>query len=129
MSNETIDPPRMKLTLHRFTVAELQAVICYSVSRIEAGNLASTVFHDWLTDVCCTELVRRDTLGAEPEMPTIPTTLRPVELAAFLEGVFALSRAAMTASIGAFVDELELHVMVCVSSYLEQLDSCWEAVS
>ena len=129
MSQETIEPPKMTLTLHRFNTAELKALAAYSQSRIEAGNLTDATFQNWLTGVCRGELKRRAKTGAEPGSIAIPATLRPIELASFLEGAFILSRSVITPAIGAFVDELEKHVICCVSSYLQQLDSCWEQVS
>jgi len=129
MTTETIEPPKMSMTLPRLSMSELQSIVAYSQSRIKAGNLTDFTFQDWLTEVCVSEMERRLVPGTEPEMLTVPHNLRPVQMAAFLEGVFALSRAIMTPAVAAFVDELEMHTICCASSYLQQCEPIWEAAN
>ena len=125
MTNETIEPPKMTMTLPRLTSSELQSIVAYSQGRIKAGNLVDFSFQDWLTEVCVNELERRLVPGTEPEMLTVPHTLRPNQMASFLEGVFSLSRCILTDAVSKFVDELEMHVIVCASSYLQQCEPIW----
>ena len=125
MTNETIDPPKMSMHLPRLTSSELQSIVHYSQSRIKAGNLADPSFQDWLTECCISEMERRLVPGTEPEMLHVPTGLRPIQMASFLEGVFSLSRCILTDAVAKFVDELELHVVVCASSYLQQCEPIW----
>jgi len=126
MTTETIEPPKMSMHLPRLTMPELQSVVAYSQSRIKAGRLTDFTFQDWLTEVCVSEMERRLVPGTEPEMLTVPHTLRPIQMASFLEGTFALSRCILTPAVAAFVDELELHVVCCASSYLQQCEPIWE---
>jgi len=129
MSQETIDPPKMTMTLPRLTSSELQSIVHYSQARIKANNLADYSFHDWLTNCCIEEMERRLVEGTEPSMLSVPTGLRPIQMASFLEGAFSLSRCILTDAVSKFVDELELHVVVCASSYLQQCEPIWEAAN
>ena len=129
MTNETIDPPKMSMHLPRLTSAELQSIVHYSQTRIKAGNLVDQSFQDWLTESCVSEMERRLLPDSEPSMLSVPTGLRPNQMASFLEGVFSLSRCILTDAVAKFVDELELHVVVCASSYLQQCEPIWEAAN
>ena len=126
MTEQTVTPIQMRMTLPRLSPIELGSLIHHAEKKLDSGNEHSDAFCNWLIDVCETELVRRDTPGAEPSMLQIPPTLRPFELSSFAQGALVLSRSVLTPAQGNFVDELELHVICCVSSYLQQLDAFWE---
>lgn len=126
MPLDEITNPRMKMTLPRLSPVELRSLINHATTKLE---IADNPFCRWLATVCLDEIDRRNNPGIEATMLEIPVSLRPIELASFLEGVFLLSRSVITQPIAAFVDELEIHVICQTSTYLQTLDAAWEQVS
>ena len=121
--------PKMNMTLPRLSVIELRSLINHAGRKLDDGDQIDNTFLHWLADVCQAELIRREMPGCEAEMIDIPATLRPIQIASFLQGVFTLSRSMLTPAQGAFIDELELHVICHTVSALQAIEQVWEPIS